>query len=282
MLLRARQFEFRFPRPALVMGIVNVTPDSFSDGGRFLDVDAAIEHAERLVLEGADILDIGGESTRPGAVPVPESEELARVIPVVKVLAGRVSVPISIDSRKPAVARAALAAGASLVNDVGSYRRISAMLEAVAAYGAGYICTHSQGDPETMQDHPLYKDVVAEVGRFFDERLAALPFHGVSLEQVVLDPGVGFGKTLEHNLLLLGGMGQFVRRHRPVMVGVSRKSFLGAVCGAKADERLPASLACAVLAVQAGAQMVRVHDVAATVQALRMTRAVMNQQSHVA
>ena len=247
-----------------------------------MDVHAAIDHGEKLVAEGADILDVGGESTRPGARPVSEAEELDRVIPVVAALAGRVSVPVSIDSRKPAVARAALAAGASVVNDVGACHRNPAMIETVAAYAAGYICMHAQGEPETMQNHPFYRNVVDEVGCFFDDRLASMPFHGVSLEQIVLDPGVGFGKSLEHNLALLAGLERFVRRKRPVMVGVSRKSFLGDVCGTKTDERLPASLACAILAVQSGVQMVRVHDVAATVQALRMTHAIMDQKSNVA
>ena len=201
MIFRARQFEFCFPRPVLVMGIVNVTPDSFSDGGKFFSADAAVAHALELVAQGAEILDIGGESTRPGAVPVGEAEELRRVLPVIETLAAQTRVALSIDTMKPAVARAALAAGASIVNDVGASREADAMWEIVAEYRAGYVCMHAQGPPQTMQRQPVYADVVREVGEFFSERLTALSgVPGLAPEQVVLDPGIGFGKTLEHNL----------------------------------------------------------------------------------
>ena len=276
MLLRARQFEFGFPRPALVMGVVNVTPDSFSDGGKFPDAAAAIVHALALVEQGAEILDIGGESTRPGAEPVDEEEELRRVIPVVEQLASKVKIPLSIDTMKPAVARAALIAGASIINDVGANRAGDAMWKIVAEFRAGYICMHAQGSPQTMQQNPVYADVVREVGEFFSERLMTLLNEtGIAAEQVVLDPGIGFGKTLEHNLQLLAGLRSFTKWRRPLLLGVSRKSFIGKLLGADTNERLPASLACASLAIAGGVQIIRTHDVAATVQAVRMTEAVL-------
>ena len=275
MKLRAGQFEFTFPRPALVMGIVNVTPDSFFDGGRFLDAPAAVAHALQLVEQGAEILDIGGESTRPGASPVSEAEELRRVMPVIEQLAGRVKVPISIDTVKPGVARAALAAGASLVNDVAANRDDTALWEVVAEARAGYVCTHMQGTPQTMQINPAYTDVVREVGEFFSERIRRLSDCGVGREHVILDPGIGFGKTVEHNLQLLGAARNLTGLERPLLVGVSRKSFVGKLLGAEVSARLPAALACACLAVAAGVQIVRAHDVVETVQAIRMTEAIL-------
>ena len=275
MILRARQFEFTFPRPALVMGILNVTPDSFSDGGRFLDALAAVAHALKLVAQGAEIIDVGGESTRPGALPVAEAEELRRVIPVIERLAGQIKVPISIDTVKPGVARAALAAGASIVNDVAANRTDSVMWQLVAEARAGYVCMHAQGNPQTMQVNPVYTDVVREVGEFFHERLGRLSDCGVSREQIIFDPGIGFGKTVEHNLQLLGATRSFTRLERPLLVGVSRKSFMGKLLGAELGARLPAALACACLAVAAGAQVIRAHDVAETVQAIRMTEAIL-------
>lgn len=272
---RARQFRFEFPRPALVMGIVNVTPDSFYDGGRYLDADAAVEHALELVEQGAELLDIGGESTRPGAAPVPEAEELRRVLPVIERLVGQVRVPLAIDTMKPGVARAALAAGASIVNDVAANRTDPAMWRAVAEFEAGYVCMHMQGTPQTMQLHPHYDDVLAEVETFFRERLERLAGHGVAAEQVVLDVGLGFGKTVEHNLQLLAGLARFTRCNRPLLVGASRKSFIGAVLGAEVSARLAGSLACAVWAVVAGAHIIRAHDVAETLQAVRMTEAIL-------
>jgi len=275
MILRARQFEFIFPRPALVMGIVNVTPDSFSDGGQFLDPRAAVAHALQLVEQGAEILDVGGESTRPGASPVAEEEELRRVMPVIEQLAGRVSVPLSIDTVKPGVARAALAAGASIVNDVAANRSDDAMWRIVAEARAGYVCMHIKGTPQTMQDNPVYADVVREVGEFFVERLKRLSDCGVSREQTILDPGIGFGKTLEHNLELLGAVRSFTALGCPLLLGVSRKSFIGKLLGAGVGARLPGALACACQAVAAGAHIIRAHDVAETVQAIRMTEAIL-------
>ncbi|MGN6554185.1 MAG: dihydropteroate synthase, partial [Verrucomicrobiota bacterium] len=227
MILRARQFEFQFPRPALVMGVVNVTPDSFSDGGKFFSTDAAVAHGLELIGQGADILDIGGESTRPHAEPVGEAEELHRVIPVIEQLAAKVNVPISIDTMKPRVAQAALKAGASIVNDIAANREDESMWRLVADAGAGYVCMHMQGSPLTMQAEPVYQDVVAEVNRFFSERLERLNRCGVSSNQVIFDVGIGFGKTLEHNLQLLGALESFKTLKRPLLLGVSRKSFMG-------------------------------------------------------
>ncbi len=275
MIFRARQFEFAFPRPALVMGIVNVTPDSFSDGGKFLDADAAIAHALELAAQGAEILDIGGESTRPNAEPVNEAEELRRVIPVIEKLAAKIKIPLSIDTMKPAVARAALAAGASIVNDVAANRSDDAMWKVVSEFRAGYICMHAQGSPTTMQKNPAYKNVVREVGEFFSERLEKLNACGVSSDQVIFDPGIGFGKTLEHNLQLLAGLRSFTKWQRPLLLGVSRKSFIGKLLGAEVENRLPASLACATLAVASGVQIIRTHDVAETIQAVRMAEAIL-------
>jgi dihydropteroate synthase len=275
MFFKARQLALTFPRPALVMGIVNITPDSFSDGGQFLAPEAAVAHALELVSQGAGILDIGGESTRPGAVPVAEAEELRRVIPVITELAGRTEVPISIDTVKPGVAEAALQAGAAIVNDVAANRTDERMWRVVAEAGAGYVCVHMQGTPQTMQRHPAYGDAVREVGDFFFDRIRRLNDCGVKGEQVILDPGIGFGKALEHNLQLLGGLREFIRFGRPLLLGVSRKSFMGTLLGAETGARLPASLACACLAVEAGVQIIRAHDVAETVQAVRMAEAIL-------
>jgi dihydropteroate synthase len=281
MIFQARQFEFRFPRPALVMGIVNVTPDSFSDGGRFFEAEAAVAHALELVAQGAEILDIGGESTRPGAEPVAEAEELRRVIPVLEKLAARTRVPLSIDTLKPAVARAALVAGASIVNDVGASRNDREMWRVVSEFQAGYVVMHAHGLPAMRQPPPAYAEVVREVGEFFSKQLLRLLNEaGIAAEQVVLDPGIGFGKTPEHNLQLLAGLRSFTKWRRPLLLGVSRKSFIEKLTGARLNERLPASLACAILAVQAGVNIIRAHEVAETVQAVRMAEAIL-QNSHV-
>ena len=257
------------------MGIVNVTPDSFSDGGKFLDSANAVEHGLKLVEQGAEILDIGGESTRPGAEPVGEAEELRRVIPVIEQLAARVKIPLSIDTMKPRVARAALAAGASIVNDVAASRDDEATWKTVAEFRAGYVCMHAQGSPQTMQANPVYADVVNDVKIFFQERMSRLGAAGVSVEQVVFDVGIGFGKTVEHNLKLLANLRGFTNLGRPMLIGVSRKSFLAKFSGAGTNERLPASLACATLAMADGVQLIRTHDVAETVQAIRQTEAVL-------
>jgi len=278
MIFRARQFEFVFPRPALVMGIVNVTPDSFSDGGIFFDPRKAVRHALKLVEEGAEILDIGGESTRPGAKPVSEREELRRAIPVIEKLAVKIKIPLSIDTMKPAVARAALEAGASIVNDVGANRSDEEMWQIVSEFRAGYICMHAPPELHQIEEQ---KKIVAKMERFFGGRLKNLRTAGILPEQIVFDPGIGFGKTLGQNLQLLAGLGSFSKLKRPLLLGVSRKSFIGKLFGAKVNERLPASLACAILAVEAGAQIIRAHDVAQTVQAVRMAEAVLVQKNNV-
>ena len=269
----ACEHQFNFPRPTIVMGIVNTTPDSFTDGGRFLNADAAGAHALRLASEGAEILDIGGESTRPGSAKVSEQEELDRVIPVIERLAKRPELVLSIDTQKPSVAREALAAGASIVNDIAANRSDAEIWQVVAEAGAGYVCMHMQGNPQTMQAKPNYDDVTREVCDFFRERLALLSTHGVSIEQVVLDPGIGFGKTLQHNIKLLRDLNKFSLVERPMLVGASRKSFIEKQLGAPIDERLPASLACAAWAAIQGSQIIRVHDVAETIQAVRMAEA---------
>jgi dihydropteroate synthase len=247
------------------MGVLNVTPDSFSDGGRYLDPELAVAHGLALVAEGADVVDVGGESTRPGAGPVDEAEERRRVVPVIEALAP--SVRVSVDTRSAAVAEAAVAAGATLVNDV------SASLWPVAAeVGAGWVAMHMRGEPVTMQEAPRYDDVVAEVGAFLQER--AVQARAAGVEEVWIDPGIGFGKTLEHNLALLRSLDRLVAGGVPVVVGASRKGSLGQLTGgALVDDRLEASVATAVWAVEQGAAMVRVHDVAATVRALALLEA---------
>jgi dihydropteroate synthase len=278
MLWRARQFEFVFPRPSLLMGVVNVTPDSFSDGGQFASTEKAIAHALQLAAEGADMIDIGGESSRPRALPVEEAEELRRILPVIEGLAGKLSIPISIDTVKTGVAEQALRAGASIVNDIAANREDLAMWRLVAESGAGYIAVHMQGSPQTMQENPTYRDVVEEVSEFFEERLNRLSSCGVNGEQVVLDVGIGFGKRVAHNLQLLGNLGRFAKWERPLLVGASRKSFMGG--GTEAADRLAPSLACACWAVEHGAQIIRGHDVAATRHALRMTETLMEQKTN--
>jgi len=274
----ARQHRFSFPRPAMVMGVVNVTPDSFSDGGQFLDPEAAAEHAMKLADEGAEIIDIGGESTRPQAKAVSETEELGRVLPVLERLRGRLETAISIDTRKPAVARAALEAGASIVNDVEASRIDSEMWEIVSSFGAGYIAMHMQGMPESMQQNPVYTDVVGEVAEFFGDCLVKLRRAGVNADHVMLDVGIGFGKRLEHNLQLLARLDEFRKFARPLLIGVSRKSFIGKLLSVEVGARLPASLACSCWAVQAGANVIRSHDVAATVQSMRMMEAILRER----
>lgn len=260
----------------MVMGVLNLTPDSFSDGGQYLQPDAAVRRALEIVEQGAEILDVGGESTRPGAVPVSEAEELNRVIPVLERLVGRVSIPLSIDTMKVSVARAALDVGVSIINDVAANRQDAGMWKLVAETGAGYVCMHMLGTPETMQLSPVYTNVVEEVKAFFFERLKALRSCGVSSEQIIFDPGIGFGKKIEHNLALLNGLKEFAALDRPLLLGVSRKSFLSRVSGGSGERRLAAGLACACLAVADGVRIIRTHDVAETLSALRTTEAIMS------
>jgi dihydropteroate synthase len=257
-------------RAPVIMGIVNVTPDSFSDGGLFLDADAAVEHGRRLAAEGAAILDVGGESTRPGADPVPEDEERRRVIPVVERLAADGGdVRLSIDTTKAPVARAAIDAGASIVNDVSAFRFDAELAAVVAEAGSDCCLMHMLGEPRTMQVDPRYDDVVSDVKAFLEERLAFAVAEGVEEERVWLDPGIGFGKTVEHNLELLRRLDEIVAIGRPVVVGTSRKSFLGKLAGGRDEgERVPGTIATNVLALERGATVFRVHDVAQNADAL--------------
>lgn len=270
----ARNFRFEFTGRMVVMGVLNVTPDSFFDGGKYFSLDSAIDRAYELAEQGAAIIDIGGESTRPGAKPVSEEEELRRVIPVIERVGERLKLPISIDTMKPAVARRALQAGASIVNDVAANRTDPQMWEIVAEFSAGYIANHMQGTPQTMQINPTYKDVVSEINEFFGDRLVKLKDYGVREENVVLDPGIGFGKTTEHNLIILNRVVEFKKWNRPVMLGVSRKSFIGKVLGVDVESRLSGSLACAVWAKLNGVNIIRTHDVLETVQAIKMIEAI--------
>ena len=276
---RARDHSWEFPQPTLVMGVVNVTPDSFSDGGKFQSTDQAVEHALRLAEEGADILDIGGESTRPGAESVDDSVELSRVIPVIEKLAGQTQAALSIDTQKPTVAQAAVKAGAVIINDIAANRENEALWQLVAETGAGYVAMHMQGTPQTMQEAPQYDNVVNDVEAFFISRMTRWNDWGMALEQIVLDPGIGFGKTVEHNLALLAALERFTKMQRPLLVGASRKSFIGHVTNTEVNDRLPGSLACACRAAQAGAGVVRVHDVKETVQALQTWEAIEKHES---
>jgi dihydropteroate synthase len=256
-----------------VMGVLNVTPDSFSDGGRFVTPEASLAQARRMVAEGAAIIDVGGESTRPGAAPVSAEEELRRVIPVIAAIADELPVVISIDTRKPAVMRAAVAAGAGMINDVRALREEGAI--ALAAQLEVPVCLmHMQGEPRTMQAAPHYSDVVREIGDFLRQRVEACEQGGIARRRLLIDPGFGFGKGLEHNLQLLNHLQEFSALALPMVVGVSRKSLIGAVVDVGVAERLYGSIALAAIAVWQGAAIIRAHDVGATVQAIEMVAAV--------
>ncbi len=275
---RCGRVLLRLDRP-LVMGILNVTPDSFSDGGRFVgagkaDVRAAAEAGVAMVAEGADIIDVGGESTRPGAMSVHPAMEASRVIPVVERLVAAVDIPVSVDTRNSEVASAALAAGASIVNDISGFRD-PAMVRLVAGSEAGLVLMHMQGDPQTMQREPVYEDVVAEVAEWLAVRAEELEAAGVDRARIAVDPGIGFGKTADHNLALLHDTRALVALGYPLVVGASRKRFIGAVTGGGPDERLEGSLAAALWAAAHGAAVLRVHDVEATMKTLRMLGAIM-------
>lgn len=275
MKLRCGRHTLDLSQP-LVMGILNVTPDSFSDGGKFVDVSQALEHAQRMIEEGAGMIDVGGESTRPGAADVSEAEEIRRVVPIIEALAARTSVPISIDTSKPAVMLAAVAAGASLINDVRALQEPGA-LEAAARTDAAVCLMHMQGQPRTMQQDPRYDDVVGEVTAFLEQRVEACLAAGIGRERLVLDPGISFGKRLEHNLALLAHLPQLGRpgpnHGLPLLVGVSRKSLFQALLGRPVEQRLAGGLAVATAAVLAGAAILRVHDVAETVDAVKVAQA---------
>jgi dihydropteroate synthase len=254
------------------MGIVNVTPDSFSDGGLFLDADAAIAHGRELVAEGAQILDVGGESTRPGAEPVEADEEIRRVVPVIEALAGE-STQVSIDTTKAAVAEQALDAGATIVNDVAAFRFDPEIAAVTADAGATCVLMHMLGEPRTMQADPRYDEVVSDVKAFLEERLEYAVRQGVAEERIWLDPGIGFGKTLQHNLELIARLDEIVAIGRPVVFGASRKSFLGKLTGRQVDERLAGTIAANIIAYERGARVFRVHDVAPTIDALQVATA---------
>jgi dihydropteroate synthase len=260
----------------VIMGIVNFTPDSFSDGGQFLDPDAAVQHALQLVDEGAGILDVGGESTRPGAAVVSPEVELARVIPIIERLAKQTDVPISIDTTKAEVARRALDAGAVIVNDISGLTFDPAMPAVCSAAEAGVVCMHMQGTPQTMQDNPHYDDVVVEIRDYFRRRLTELEQQGVRPEQVVLDPGIGFGKTAEHNLEILSSICRFRELGRPVLIGHSRKRFLSKVLGRPVEERTAGTIGVAIALAQQATDIIRVHDVRAVRDALLAWQAVAN------
>ena len=265
MLLHCGDFRLTLDKP-LVMGIVNVTPDSFSDGGLHASRDAAIAHARRLIEEGADIVDIGGESTRPGAQPVALDEERRRVLPVIEALAG-CGVPLSVDTRKPALMREAIAAGASLVNDIDALESPDA-LDIVARSAAAVCLMHKQGDPQTMQQNPRYGNVVQEVADYLKDRIEAAEQAGIGRERIVVDPGFGFGKTYDHNLALLRALSELGKLGVPVLAGLSRKAMLGRITGREAGARVYASVAAALFAAERGARILRVHDVTATRDAL--------------
>jgi dihydropteroate synthase len=271
MLLQCGRFRLDLNRPR-IMGIVNVTPDSFSDGGRHVLRDAALAHAHQLIADGADILDIGGESTRPGALPVGVQQELDRILPVIEGLHGA-PVPLSVDTQKPEVMRAALARGASIINDIHALQDPEA-LKVAAATDAGVCLMHMRGEPQTMQQAPQYQDVVAEVRNFLRARIAAAEAAGIPRARIAIDPGFGFGKALVHNLALLRNLGALCDLGVPVLAGLSRKTMLGALTGQDVEHRVHASVAAALMAVERGARILRVHDVRATADALKIYNAV--------
>lgn len=286
LLYHARRFprppslmKLAFPESALdlnspvAMGIVNVTPDSFSDGGRFLAVERAVQHGVQMASDGAALIDVGGESTRPGAEPVEEVEELRRVVPVIRELAAVAGVPVSIDTSKPVVMEAAAEAGAVMINDVNALRTDGALRVAVET-GLAVCLMHMQGQPRQMQANPTYSDVVEEVYSFLSDRIEACLAAGMDLARIVIDPGFGFGKTLEHNLTLMRRLERFRDLGRPLLVGVSRKSMIGTILGRDVDERLWGSVVLGILAVERGANILRVHDVAPTMDAMRVMQAV--------
>lgn len=269
---RAQTLDLPLP---CIMGVLNVTPDSFSDGGRYLEAAAAVAHGRQLAAEGAAILDIGGESTRPGSGSVSESVESERVLPVLEELHGMLDVTLSVDTSKAAVARRALAAGAAMVNDVSALRADPEMVDVVAEAGCPVCLMHMQGVPRTMQEDPRYDDVVGEVLAFLDERLAFAVAHGVREEQVLLDPGIGFGKTVAHNLLLIKHLDRLAALGRPLVLGTSRKRFLGTILDAEPGERTIGTVATTVIGLLKGAAIFRVHDVKPNVEALRVVQAVL-------
>jgi len=271
--IRGRRFELG-PRTWL-MGVVNVTPDSFSDGGAYFDAGKAVDRGLALAAEGADIIDVGGESTRPGARPVPEAEEAGRVVPVIAAVRAKTPALISVDTTKAAVARAALDAGADIVNDTSAFRFDPAMPGVVARAGAGVVLMHMQGTPLTMQEDPRYDDLVGEISGFLAERIRVAAAAGIPGERVIIDPGIGFGKTLDHNLEILRRQESFLTLGRPLLLGFSRKAFLGKILGLPPADRLEGTIAAAVLSVERGAHILRIHDVGPVARAVRTAEAIL-------
>jgi dihydropteroate synthase len=269
--LRCGDREFELGRRTYIMGVLNITPDSFSDGGRFMDPMVAVNHAKKMVDEGADIIDIGGESTRPGAEPVPLDEERRRVLPVIRELATEIDVPISIDTYKPEVAKEALLLGATMVNDISGLRGSPEMAPLVSDTGAALVVMHMQGEPRNMQADPSYEDVVGEILEFLKAQVEVALEAGVKEDGIMVDPGIGFGKTVDHNLEILAGVGRFRELGYPVMVGTSRKSFIGMILDTEPDDRLEGTIASNVAAVMGGADFVRVHDVKEISRAMTLT-----------
>ncbi len=261
---------------AWLMGVLNITPDSFSDGGRYFDAAKAVDHGLALAAEGADVLDVGGESTRPGSLPVPEAEETRRVVPVIKALRARTAALISVDTTKAAVAQAALEAGADIVNDTSALRFDPAMAGVVARSGAAVVLMHMKGTPLTMQNDPSYGDLLGEIAGFLDDRVRVAEAAGIPRERIIVDPGVGFGKSTAHNLELVRRQDVFHALGRPLLMGFSRKAFLGRVLGLPPDERLEGTIAAAVLSVERGAHILRVHDVGPVARAVRAAEAILS------
>jgi dihydropteroate synthase len=279
--IRAKDRVIRVDAGPLIVGVLNVTPDSFFDGGKYVDRQAAVAHAVAMAKNGADLLDIGAESSRPGSLPIDEAEEMRRLIPIVKAVCEAVSIPISVDTTKASVARQALEAGAAIVNDISGLRFDRDMAAVVAETGAGLVLMHMQGTPRTMQQNPVYGDVVQDVKEFFAERIEIAVKAGISTKQIILDPGIGFGKLLGHNLTLLARLRELATFRRPLMVGVSRKSFIGQVLGRSVNDRLFGTAAAVAVAVAQGAALVRVHDVAEMKDVVRMVWAIVSCQPSV-
>ncbi len=271
--MNCRGKQLSFGQRTLIMGVLNVTPDSFSDGGCYLDVAAAINHAKKMVEDGADVIDIGGESSRPGASPASTEEELSRVLPVVEGIVDDVSVPVSIDTCKSAVARRALESGANIVNDITALCGDAEMAKVVAEMNAGVILMHMRGTPRTMQQLPVYGDVVSEISSWLQRRIEEAETNGVPPDKIVIDPGIGFGKTVDHNLEILRRLGEFRNLNKPVLIGTSRKSFIGKILDLPVDDRIEGTAATVAWAIARGADMIRVHDVKTMYRVARMTDA---------
>ncbi len=274
--IRCREKILPLGSRVLIMGILNVTPDSFSDGGRFVDPIAAVDQAQRMIGEGADIIDIGGESTRPGTSYVNEEEEIARIRPIVEALGKRTDIPLSIDTRKAAVAQVALDLGVAIVNDVSALQDDSRMVQVIEESGAGVVLMHRQGHSATMQDAPHYEDVVGEVKSFLAERVALAQSRGIPPDHIIIDPGIGFGKTCNQNLKILAQLGEIVKLNQPLMVGLSRKGFIGELTGKPVAEREMGNAAAMAMAVWQGAHILRVHDVASMKDSIRVAQALRN------